>query len=122
MSAVAEDQTIRAGKAHKPLKSKPLVFRCLVFQNRLGEYTAECIDLNLIARGETPRAAFESLQTAMVGYLTVAFQGNSDGLVPRPSPLDHRIRYHAYALAAAVLSGGHRSFLLSDWSPGPQFC
>ena len=116
VSAVAEDRANQADKRCKPFKTKRLVFRCVIFRDRTGVYTAECVDLNLVVRGDTPHAAFESLHTAMVGYLTVAFQGDDPaGLVPRPSPLLHRVRYHAYALKAALLSGGERDFLVSDW-------
>jgi hypothetical protein len=84
------------------------------------EYTAECIDLNLMVYGKTPYEALDSLRGAMGGYLAVAFSGDPAGLVPRPSPFIHRAKYHFYALLAAL--GTKRSFLLSDWSPGPSLC
>lgn len=96
------------------------MLRCIVFQHDRNEYTAECIDLDLIVYGKTTHEALHSLTNAIVGYLAVAFKGDYTGLVPRPSPFSHRARYHFFALRAALsigMSGAKRNFLLSDWSP-----
>ena len=90
----------------------------MVFQERSGEYTAECIDLDIIARGKTPNEGFKSLIDAVSGYIAVAAKGDCSGLIPRPSPLSHRACYHLFALRAALNFGVKRNFLLSDWSPG----
>ena len=58
----------------------------MVFQERSGEYTAECIDLDIIARGKTPNEGFKSLIDAVSGYIAVAAKGDCSGLIPRPSP------------------------------------
>ena len=120
MSAIAEDKPTKSSKRHKPVGPGPLVVRCMVFQESLGGYTAECIDLDIMARGKTPGEAFDSLIEAVTGYLAVAAKGACDGLIPRPAPFSHRARYHLFALRAAFhfgLVGTKRNFLLSDWSP-----
>ena len=75
------------------------------FHYRSGTiYVAECIDLNLIAEGRTLEQAIACLQEAVAGYLTVAFEGDINGLVPRPSPLVHRLRYHCHSTDHQVLT------------------
>lgn len=120
MSAVAEETRSETANHRKPVQQKDLVLRCMVFRRRKNEYTAECIDLDITARGDSPHAALQALKAAVTGYLKVVFNGDTAGLVPRPSPLSHRVRYHLFALRAA-LGVGHlrRNFLVSDWSPGP---
>lgn len=116
MSALAG---LKSAKQRKTLPGEPLVVRCMVFQERSGEYTAECVDLDIMARGNTPHEAFESLIDAVSGYLSVAAKGDLTGLIPRPAPLSHRVRYRFYALRAALnRSGAKRNFLVIDWSPG----
>jgi hypothetical protein len=120
VSAVAEDKPTKSRKRRKPLGPEPLVVRCMVFQERPGEYTAECIDLDIMARGKNPGEAFDRLVEAVTGYLAVATKGDCDGLVPRPAPVSHRARYHLFALRAAFdfgLVSRKRNFLLSDWCP-----
>jgi predicted RNase H-like HicB family nuclease len=70
-------------------------------------YVAECIDLNLITEGQTPEEAIAHLQEAMEGYLTVAFEGDTSGLVLRPSPLGHRLRYHWHSLRQRIRRSRH---------------
>ena len=121
MSAVAEDKAARSNKQRKTSVPNPLVVRCMVLEDRKGEYTGECIDLDIMASGGSPHEALSSLIEAVDGYLKVALKGDTAGLVPRPSPLHHRIRYHLFALRAAFTFGlisSERKFLLSDWSPG----
>ena len=122
MSAVAERPNPEAKNGAKHKLPKGLVLRCIVFPTETGEYTAECIDLDLLVCGKTPYDALHSLRDAIGGYLAVAFNGDVAGLVPRPAPISHRVRYHLYALRAALSAGATRNFLLSDWSPGPTFC
>lgn len=123
MSVIAERRDSEAKKERaNRLMPKGLILRCIVFENKPGEYTAECIDLDLMARGRTPHDALRSLKEAVVGYLNVAFTGDPSGLVPRPSPLSHRLRYHWYALCAALSIGARGKFLLSDWTAGALFC
>ncbi len=67
---------------------------------RAGHFIAECIDLDLLAQGETAEEAIGKLQEAMFSYLDVAFADgeSTKGLVLRKSPLSHRLRYHFHRL------------------------
>ena len=74
------------------------------FTYRHGDHhIAECIDLDLLAQGDTVEEAISKLQEAMFGYLKVAFSGEpTEGLVLRKSPFHHRLRYHLHRLRCAV--------------------
>jgi hypothetical protein len=114
--AIAEDKQISSKDLRKPLKHNKLVLRCMIYPHSYGgrlEYIAECIDLDIIVRGGDAKKAFESLQSAISGYVQVAVKGDSSGLLPRLSPWTHRAKYHLFALRAA-LDPGVRSFLLTD--------
>jgi predicted RNase H-like HicB family nuclease len=117
VSVVAEGQEVQPVKQRKTLPPKGLILRCVIYQNKSGEYTAECIDLDLMVRRESPQQAMVELKQAIRGYLAVSVKGDYRGLIPRPSPLKHRIRYHFYALRAAVTIGIRRNFLVSDLAP-----
>jgi len=70
-----------------------LRLRAFVYR-RHGKYIAECIDLNLLVQAELLGNAVVKLQEEVYGYLKVAFDGTTTkGLVLRPSPLTHRVRY-----------------------------
>jgi hypothetical protein len=78
--------------------------RCFV--RRSGDtYVAECIDLDITAESSTVEGAICGLQDAMCGYLSVVFDGGPNldtrGLVLRPAPLSHRIRYEIYKAGSA---------------------
>lgn len=125
MSAVAGNIESQSGQHSPELRLKAfgnLVLRCVVFQSKFGEYTAECIDLNMMTKAATSHEALRSLKQAMQGYLLVALDGDLKGLVPRPSPPSHRARYHFFALRAALGLTPNRNFLVSDWSPDPSPC
>jgi hypothetical protein len=104
MNPVAEGAT--ESPARLALKGKS--FRCFAYKNKSGMFVAECIDLNLIVRAKTMKKAVSSLGNAIFGYLSVAAGGDLSGLIPRPSPLSHRIHYHAVGvqikLARTILS------------------
>jgi hypothetical protein len=125
VSAVADGAKPQAGESsgESHLKAfSDLVMRCVVFQSKAGEYTAECIDLDMLTKAPTAHEALRGLKQAMQGYLLVALDGDLKGLVPRPSPPSHRARYHFFALRAALGLTPKRNFLVSDWSPGPSPC
>lgn len=124
MSVVAEEKKISPGDPPRPMLPKQLVLRCMVYPDARGgrrEYTAECIDLDITVRSSTPYAALKSLKDAIDGYLNVVTKGDSAGLIPRPSPWEHRVRYHMFALRAA-LSIGVRNFFLTDLPSDRSFC
>jgi predicted RNase H-like HicB family nuclease len=75
-----------------------LPLRTFYYQTLRGDYVAECIDLDLIAEGQTAEEAIGGLQEAVYGYVNVALDGDTYGLLPRPSPLSHRLHYHCRRL------------------------
>jgi len=64
----------------------------MVFSHENG-YIAECIDLNLAVFRPTPEGAIAELKQAMRGYLELALGGCPAELIPRRSPLSHRLRF-----------------------------
>jgi len=72
-----------------------LPIRC--FYYRKGKmFYAECLDLDLLTRGETPEEAIGRLQEDMWWYVdTVLSGGSSEGLIPRRAPLWSWVRYYA---------------------------
>lgn len=93
--------------------------RCLVYKSRSGKYIGECIDLDILSQADSLSEAIGKLQEAMFSYLEVAFEGDSiKGLVLRPSPLSHRLRYHWFRTKAYLrfcFNRGRRThFLPSD--------
>ena len=93
-----------------------VALRCLVYGPRRGKHFAECIDLDIISQGESREEAIGKLQEAMFAYLQTVFNGRpTKGLVLRPSPLSHRIRYHLRSLrhlAYVAFKGGAGKHLL----------
>lgn len=122
MSIATEDREVQSVKPLKTMVPANLVLRCVVFQNKAGEYTAECIDLDIMVRRATPPEALRELKQAVSGYLAVVNKGDHAGLVPRPSPFTRRLRYHLYALRAAFSIGIRRKFLVTDWAPDLSSC
>jgi hypothetical protein len=96
------------------LGSPPL--RCYVYRQTPDKWVAECIDLDLMVKARTPDLAARGLQDAMLGYLKTAIEGDSSGLLPRPSPLSHRLRYHWFCLRAAFAIR-RQNFRIIDYSP-----
>ena len=87
--------------------------RAFYYKTKQG-FIAECIDLDLMGQGPTREDAIQRLQEAMYGYLQVAFDGGSTrGLVLRPSPLSHRVRYQVQRLLSRITGTRHQ-----HWSAG----
>ena len=58
---------------------------------------AECIDLDLIVIRDSSEEAYYSLNEAVIGYLEAADKkGWLNELVPRRSPLSHRLVYQGW--------------------------
>jgi hypothetical protein len=91
--------------------------RCYVYRQAPEKWVAECVDLDLMAKARTSDLAAHGLRDAMSGYLKTASGGSLTGLLPRPSPLSHRLRYHWFCLKAAFTIGRH-NFRIIDCSPG----
>jgi len=96
--------------------------RCTTYR-REGLFIAECIDLDLLSQGETEEEAIGKLQEAMFSYLEVACDGDMKGLVLRPSPFSHRLRYQLLRFIPArlaLLLGKGSHFLLKTSDLGNQ--
>ena len=117
MPAIAEASKPKSQQRHATSSNppKPLIVRCMVYPYGSG-YTAECIDLDIIARGATPHEAYRSLNDAISGYLKTVLKAGTDaeGLLPRPAPLSHRLHYHWLVLRTAVTIGVRRNFFVTD--------
>ena len=100
-----------------PMFLKPLIqcghcgqilpLRC--FSYGKGEaFYAECIDLNLLARGNTRDEAIIRLQEQMFSYVATVFEGDgTEGLIPRRAPLTSFIRYYLAVLRDRLSGGRH---------------
>jgi hypothetical protein len=93
-----------------------LTLRCYVYRQTLDNWVAECVDLDLLVKARTPDLAARGLHDAMLGYLMTAMEGSLSGLLPRPSPLGHRLRYRWFCLKAALAIKRH-NFRIMDCSP-----
>jgi hypothetical protein len=66
--------------------------RCFTFKSGKHFY-AQCLDLNLLSRGDTEEEAIGRLQESMFAYVVSAFDGDPSGLIPRRAPLGSWVRY-----------------------------
>lgn len=83
---------------------KTIVLRCYAVK-RDGEFYAECVDLDISVTRPTLQEAIKALNDAVMGHVVVAVEhGCVSELVPRPSPLLHRLYYRFLILATKVLS------------------
>ena len=108
-----KDRQVGNGLASLPI----LTLRCYVYRQTSDVWVAECVDLDLMVKARTADLAAHSLYDAMTGYLKTASEGELSGLLPRPSPLSHRLRYHWFCLKAALAIRRH-NFRIIDCSPG----
>lgn len=95
-------------------KGDQLSFRCMVFPRGNG-YIAECIDLNLASFRLTPEQARAHLEESVCSYLELAWEGDPSGLIPRPSPALHKLRYRLLQLKS-VFQNVSWNFLTSPRS------
>jgi predicted RNase H-like HicB family nuclease len=123
---IEEPSTIvpQANSRRKKMAKKmhlPFVLRCMAYP-RKGRYIAECVDLNLIVRGNTLEEAQAKLKSAMAGYFDAVFadltpeqveNGALKGLLPRRSPWSRLAIYHCFCLLAAFWSA-RRAFRICD--------
>lgn len=77
---------------------KEMNIRCFTYKSR-SRYYAECLNFNLLSRGESVEEAVARLQETMYSYVKTAFQGSTKGLIPRRAPLSHWIRYYLHTFA-----------------------
>jgi hypothetical protein len=74
--------------------------RCFSYREKTGSFIAECIDLDLMVRAKKQNMAMRELRDAVLGYVKVAVESGTDSeLIPRRSPLSHRLHYYAVMCA-----------------------
>jgi hypothetical protein len=98
--------------------AKAYTFRCFGYrESGTGLYVAECIDLDLMVKARKPNAAMRELRDAVLGYVKAAVESGLEAdLLPRPSPLSHRIHYYAVMLACRLsLLGRDRLFSVTSY-------
>ena len=98
--------TVERNKRAAPHATLPIsTLRCYVCRINSNVWIAECVDLDLIVKNRTPELAISNLRDSIRGYLNtvVAGEGAITGLIPRPSPLSHRLRYRWFLLKAVLL-------------------
>jgi predicted RNA binding protein YcfA (HicA-like mRNA interferase family)/predicted RNase H-like HicB family nuclease len=95
-------------------------FRSFTFVKN-GKYYAECIDLNLISRGDSEDQAIGRLQEAMFGYIQTALEGDPRGLIKRPSPLSHKFRYHLQNWFKRSRHSGHPTPMMENTTVERRF-
>jgi hypothetical protein len=83
-------------------RRKQLNLKVVIFKTRHG-YVAECLDLDISVREKTERLALRSLTHAVAAHLAVAVQGDMKGLIPRPAPWSHYVRYYGFVLLSKVV-------------------
>jgi hypothetical protein len=67
---------------------KPIIFRGYIKEED-GHWVAVCIDLNIVAQGDTPDEARDECQTLIIGYLDYVCSTYPDDFhlyVQRPAP------------------------------------
>lgn len=74
--------------------SRDIILRCYAY--RAGStFRGECIDLDLLVERDSLPDVVRALSEAVVGYVDTANeQGWVDQLIPRPSPVSRRLKYH----------------------------
>lgn len=79
-----------------------LPIRCFWYRQGKTVY-AECLDLDLITKGNTPEEAIGRLQEDMYWYVdTVLSGGSSEGLIPRKAPWSSWVRYYLHVLRRSL--------------------
>lgn len=82
---------------------KCFTVRCFCYRETSGLFVAECIDLDLVVKARKQNAAMRELRDAVLGYVKVAVESGTDAeLIPRRSPLLHRLHYYAVTLACRL--------------------
>jgi len=80
-----------------------LPIRCFTYRKG-GLFYAECLDLNLLTRGDSEEEAIGRLQEEMFAYVhTVLDGGSTEGLIPRKAPFLSWAKYYTYLLMDRLL-------------------
>jgi hypothetical protein len=91
---------------------KRFTLRCFSYRDKSGLFVAECIDLDLVVKAKKQNISMRELRDAVLGYVKVAVESGTDSeLIPRRSPLSHRLHYYAVMCACSLsLLGCERLF------------
>jgi hypothetical protein len=92
----------REKQASSSSRSEAYTLRAFAYKQSHNLYVAECIDLNLMVKAKSMHQAVESLHNAVLGYLEVACNGDTKGLIPRRSPVARLLRYHWIKLKVSL--------------------
>jgi hypothetical protein len=77
--------------------------RCFLYREKSGLFVAECVDLDLMVKARKQNMAMRALRDAVLGYVKVAVESGTDSeLIPRRSPLSHRLHYYAVMIACRL--------------------
>lgn len=83
----------------------PHALRCCVYQRSAGVFVAECIDLDLMVEAKTASRAQRELRDAIMGYIETVFSmGQQATLIPRLSPVSHRLHFHALKALSKIFT------------------
>jgi hypothetical protein len=89
--------------AKSRLVEKHFTVRCFLYREKSGLFVAECIDLDLMVKARKQNMAMRELRDAVLGYVKVAVESGTDSeLIPRRSPLSHRLHYYAVMFACRL--------------------
>lgn len=89
---------------------RKVVLRCYAVKER-EHYYGECIDLDIAVSRDSLAEAVDALNEAIEGHIQGIVERGWDGtLIPRPSPLRNRLRYHLLFALAALQSWRAQSY------------
>lgn len=87
------------------MKPIDLKLRGYIQKEQDGSWLAVCIDLNLVAQGDTSKEARNKLHNIINDYLVEAFTEDNqyfDDLVPRKTPFIFLLRYYWLSLLSRL--------------------
>lgn len=80
------------------IKPSDLTLRCMGYQSSRGVWVAKCIDLDLVAEGDSLKESHEELFAIILSYLDTIFTTDDNKSIPhlllRKSPWHDRLLYH----------------------------
>ena len=96
--------------AKRAIHPQDLVIRCYAEQEPNGSWFAVCIDLNLVAQGDTREAVKARLNAIVLDYIVSVLRDHTDApyLLKRRAPLAFVLRYHWIAFQVRLAHRIHR--------------
>ena len=102
------------------MKPADLILRCYAERDSDGTWFAMCIDLNLYARADNLAGVKRKLHHFILDYVREALTDDVqyvNHLMPRPAPLNFRIRYHVIALKVRLHAAAKRWVTFTETLP-----